>query len=63
MVFPVVFFSGILWVFELWLRNSDDPRLRPGWNRGLGPLAVSVLMLSIMFLAAGKWQQFIYFQF
>jgi D-alanyl-lipoteichoic acid acyltransferase DltB (MBOAT superfamily) len=63
MVFPVVFFSGILWIFELWLRNNDDPRLRPGWNRGLGPLTVFVLILSIMFLAAGKWQQFIYFQF
>ena len=63
MIFPVLFFPGILWAFELWLRNSDDPRLRPGWNCGLGPLTVSVLMLSIMFLAAGKWQQFIYFQF
>ena len=63
MSFPVIVFAGILWMFELWLRNSDDPRLRPGWNYGLGPLTVSVLMLSILFLSAGKWQQFIYFQF
>lgn len=63
MVFPVVFFPGILWALELWLRNSDDPRLRPGWNWGLGPLTISTLIFSIIFLGAGAGRQFIYFQF
>lgn len=62
-VWPVVFFGGILFVYDFWLRNADDPRTRPGWNRGLGPVAVTVLAILALVFWPPRIQQFIYFQF
>jgi alginate O-acetyltransferase complex protein AlgI len=63
MLGPVVALPALLLAVELWLRNSDDPRTRPGWNRGLGPLAVAALVVLIVVLAPMDNANFIYFQF
>jgi D-alanyl-lipoteichoic acid acyltransferase DltB (MBOAT superfamily) len=62
-LFLVVFLVALLWLVEVWLRNTDAPWTRWGWNVGLGPVAVSVLLAAIFFLTAGASKQFIYFQF
>jgi D-alanyl-lipoteichoic acid acyltransferase DltB (MBOAT superfamily) len=62
-LWPILFFGGVLGVLEYWLRNADDPRARPGWNRGLGPVAVTaIVVLSLLFWPPHA-RQFIYFQF
>jgi alginate O-acetyltransferase complex protein AlgI len=63
--FPAVLalLAATLWVVELWVRNADDPRPSPGWHAGLGPLACSLLLLSIVLLTPGDTRSFIYFQF
>jgi alginate O-acetyltransferase complex protein AlgI len=48
---------------ELWLKNTDDPRTRPGWNFGLGPLTVALLLLAILLLTPVGGNNFLYFQF
>ncbi len=63
MAFPLVFFAGILWILELWLRNADDARTRWGWRWGLGPITVSVLLAAVFLLTPSGARQFIYFQF
>lgn len=63
LLWPVVFFGGLLGVFEFWLRNQDDPRGRPGWNRGLGPIAVTVIVVLSLLFWPPHARQFIYFQF
>lgn len=63
LLWPVLFFGGILVTYDFWLRNADDPRTRPGWNRGLGPVAVTVLALLALVFWPPRIQQFIYFQF
>jgi alginate O-acetyltransferase complex protein AlgI len=55
--------AATLWTVELWVRNADDPRASPGWHLGLGPLACSLLLLSIVLLTPGDTRSFIYFQF
>lgn len=62
-LWPIAFFGGILAVFELWLRNADDPRTRPGWTRGLGPLAVTAIVILSLIFWPPQARQFIYFQF
>jgi D-alanyl-lipoteichoic acid acyltransferase DltB (MBOAT superfamily) len=59
----LLLFGGMLWALELWLRNADDPRTRPGWNVALGPLTVSFLLAALLFLSAGPGKEFLYFQF
>jgi alginate O-acetyltransferase complex protein AlgI len=54
---------ALLWAVELWLRNADAPWSRRGWNYGLGPLTVSVLLTAIVYLTPGGAKQFLYFQF
>ena len=63
LLWPVVFFGSILFVYDAWLRNADDPRTRPGWNRGLGPVAVTALVILALVFWPPRIQQFIYFQF
>jgi len=63
MAFPLVFFGGLLWTLELWLRNADDARTRWGWRWGLGPVTVSVLLAAVFLLTPSGSRQFIYFQF
>ncbi len=62
-LWPIVFFGGILVAFEYWLRNVDDPRTRPGWNRGLGPIAVTAIVILGLIFWPPHARQFIYFQF
>ncbi len=52
-----------LWLVEMWIRNADDPRPRPGWQVGLGPLACAALAASIVVFSPPVTRQFIYFQF
>ncbi len=54
---------ALLWSVEAWVRNRDDPRESPGWNRGLGPLVVALLLLACFVLAPAGERSFIYFQF
>jgi D-alanyl-lipoteichoic acid acyltransferase DltB (MBOAT superfamily) len=63
MLSSLVLFGGILAVMELWIQNSDDPRKRPLWNMGLGPVAVTILALLFMLLYPQSQQAFLYFQF
>ncbi len=63
MLSSLVLFGGILAVMELWIQNSDDPRKRPMWNMGLGPVAVTILALLFMLLYPQSQQAFLYFQF
>jgi alginate O-acetyltransferase complex protein AlgI len=63
MMFLPCFFCLILFVLELWVRNSDDPRKSPGWRYGLGPAAVTILILLLIFFSAPTGQDFIYSQF
>ncbi len=50
-------------LFEFWIMNAEDPRTRPFWNRGLGPVASAILMASIILFTASSGREFIYFQF
>ncbi|MCA9726082.1 MAG: MBOAT family protein [Candidatus Eisenbacteria bacterium] len=61
-LWPVLFFGGILLAYDAWLRNADDPRTRPGWKL-LGPIAVTVLAILALVFWPPHIQQFIYFQF
>jgi D-alanyl-lipoteichoic acid acyltransferase DltB (MBOAT superfamily) len=61
--FGLLLYGGLLWGFELWLQNVDDPRTRPGWNKGAGALAIGVLGLLLLIFSAEAGHQFIYFQF
>ena len=62
-LFALLFYGGALWIFESWIQNVDDPRGRPGWNRGLGAIAIGILGLMLLLFSAGGGHQFIYFQF
>lgn len=63
MIGPVVFFPALLWVIEAYVQNKDDPRQRPGWRWGLGPVLVTAMMLALLYLAAPAGGDFIYFRF
>jgi alginate O-acetyltransferase complex protein AlgI len=52
-----------LWVIEAWMGNRDDPRGAWGWNRGVGPIMVTVMFIAIVLLAPPGGRDFIYFQF
>lgn len=62
-VWPIMFFGGVLTAFEYWLRNADDPRTRPGWSRFLGPIALTVILILSLIFWPPQARQFIYFQF
>lgn len=53
----------MLWLVELWIRNADDPSVRPGWRLGLGPVACAVLLAAVIVFSPPGNQSFIYFQF
>lgn len=61
-VFPILFYLPVLLLLEAWLQNCDDPRTRPGWQFLLGPITVSVLIISIILLSSSG-QGFLYAQF
>ena len=63
LLWPVAFFGSILFVYDTSLRNADVPCTRPGWNRGLGPVAVTALVILALVFWPPRIQQFIYFQF
>ncbi len=63
LLWPLLFFGGVLVVVDAWIRNADDPTTRPGWNRGLGPIAVTALVVLALVFWPPRIQQFIYFQF
>jgi alginate O-acetyltransferase complex protein AlgI len=63
LIFAFLFFGGMLALLEGWIRNADDPRTAPGWNKGLGALAVTVMILAMIILRPPAGQPFIYFQF
>lgn len=62
-IFAVVFFCGLLGAIEAWIQNSDNPETRPGWNRGLGILVVTIMILCLVLIPPPAGQPFIYFQF
>lgn len=59
----VLVWAGTLWLLEWWIRNAEDPRNRPFWNRGLGPFAVAALIAAIITMTPGNIREFIYFRF
>lgn len=61
--FFLLFFAGLLWLYESWLRNADDPATRPGWSKALGPIAVTVILVCLVLFSPQNAQPFIYFQF
>ena len=61
-VFPLLLYVPMLLIFEIWIKNSDDPRRSPGWNILMGPIAVSVIILAILLLSSPN-SGFIYAQF
>ncbi len=63
MVAPVLLLPTLLLALEAWLKNADDPRTRPGWNEGLGPLTVACLLIAILTLTPPANRGFLYFQF
>jgi D-alanyl-lipoteichoic acid acyltransferase DltB (MBOAT superfamily) len=63
LIATVVFLAALLWGLEAWLRNSDDPRTRPLWKRGLGPVTVACLIGAIIVFTPGDTREFIYFRF
>lgn len=58
-----VFFIAPLLLLEIWLRNTDRPWRRPGWQKGLGPMVVAVMVLLMTVLAPPVGGSFLYFQF
>ena len=52
-----------LWVIEAWMGNRDDPRGAWGWNRGVGPVMVTLMVIAIVALAPTGARDFIYLQF
>jgi alginate O-acetyltransferase complex protein AlgI len=63
MLATLVVFGGILVGVEAWIRNADDPRTRPLWDRGAGAVVVTLLALLLMLLYPQSQQAFMYFQF
>ncbi len=61
-LYPILFYLPLLLLLEGWIRNSDDPRSRWGWKFLLGPITVSVLVLSIILLSSSG-RGFLYAQF
>ncbi len=62
-VFAVLFFGGILALVEMWIRNVDDPRVRPGWNGPIGAAAATILLIVALIFWPPQIKEFIYFQF
>jgi alginate O-acetyltransferase complex protein AlgI len=63
LIASVTFWAVLLWGLEAWLRNTDDPRSRPFWKHGLGPVAVACVIGAIIILTPGTTREFIYFRF
>jgi alginate O-acetyltransferase complex protein AlgI len=63
LIAAVIFWGALLWAVEAWLRNAEDPRSRPFWKRGLGPVAVACVIGGIIILTPGNTREFIYFRF
>jgi alginate O-acetyltransferase complex protein AlgI len=63
MLSSLLLFGGILIAVDLWIQNSDDPRTRPMWNYGLGPIVVTILAVQFMLMYPQAQQAFLYFQF
>ncbi len=59
----VAIYVGMLCLLEAWIQNADDPRKRPLWNWGAGPLVVSALFLLLLILMPETGTAFLYFQF
>jgi len=64
-IFPamVAVLAASVWAVESWVRNADEPGASPGWHRGLGPLACTLLLVAIVLLTPTDTRSFIYFQF
>ena len=63
MIFPALAFPVGLWFVESYVRNTDRPWERPGWNWGVGPFLVTSLVLALWLVSAPAGAEFIYFQF
>ena len=59
----VILWAGMLCGLELYLKNAEDPRTRPLWNRGLGPVTCAALVVAIVIFSSGTGKEFIYFRF
>jgi hypothetical protein len=62
MTVEVLGLTAVVWMLEGWLRNVDDPRVRPGF-RWLGWVAVPLLWAGLILLAPQAGKSFVYFQF
>ncbi len=62
MIVEVLGLTALVWMLEGWLRNVDDPRVRPGF-RWLGWVAVPLLWAGLVLLAPQAGKSFVYFQF
>ena len=62
MIVEVVGLAALIWMLEVWLRNADDPRVRPGF-RWLWWVAVPLLWAGLILLAPAAGKSFVYFQF
>lgn len=61
-LFPVAFGIIFLVAIESWLRNTDHPQERRGWQQ-VGPVLVGLLIALVILLAPPVGRSFIYFQF
>jgi hypothetical protein len=55
--------SAMLWIPEVYLANTEDPRSRVLWNRGVGALTCATLLVCLLLFGSGAGRQFLYFQF
>lgn len=59
----LMIWGGVLMLLECYLKNSEDPRILPLWNRGLGPATCAALVAAIIVFSSGAGKEFIYFRF
>lgn len=62
-LFLLLFLTLCLLGFEHWVGDKDDPRGSAGWSYGLGPLAVSLIVLLLIVFTSPTGENFIYTQF
>jgi alginate O-acetyltransferase complex protein AlgI len=59
----LICWAAVLWGLEWYIRNAEDPRTRPLWNRGVGAVTCAALVAGICLFSAGSGREFIYFRF
>jgi D-alanyl-lipoteichoic acid acyltransferase DltB (MBOAT superfamily) len=59
----LICWAAVLWGLEWYIRNAEDPRTRPLWNRGVGAVTCAALVACICLFSAGAGREFIYFRF